>query len=108
MGDPQEFVEFEDSGLSATGKTRIWTVLGPAGKLDWLGEVRWFGRWRCYAFFPIAGTVYEQKCLYRIATFCEDRTREHKAAALARAREIHPTGYARKKDWLREVDSSDG
>jgi len=43
-----------------------------------LGEVRWFGRWRCYAFYPFAGTIYERKCLRDIADFCEKETQRHR------------------------------
>lgn len=58
-------------------KTNIWDVLvkdGPA----LLGQVRWFGRWRCYAFFPEDGTVFERQCLRDIADFCEEETKEQR------------------------------
>ncbi|HZN48467.1 MAG TPA: hypothetical protein VFB71_12650 [Ramlibacter sp.] len=47
---------------------------------DLLGEVAWFGRWRRYCFHPRERTVFEQDCLREIATFCEERTKEHRAA----------------------------
>jgi hypothetical protein len=28
-----------------------------------LGIIKWFGRWRQYAFFPDNGTVYNVECL---------------------------------------------
>lgn len=43
---------------------------------DPLGEVKWFGRWRKYAFFPERDCVFEQDCLRVIAEFCERHTRE--------------------------------
>jgi hypothetical protein len=48
-----------------------------------LGEVRWFGRWRCYAFYPEPDTLYERQCLRDIADFCEARTREHRESKVA-------------------------
>jgi hypothetical protein len=45
-----------------------------------LGEIRWFGRWRCYSFFPFTDTLYEHTCLRDIADFCETVTKEHRAA----------------------------
>jgi len=66
-------------------KTKVWEVLtkddsekGVGGE-DLLGEVRWFGRWRGYAFFPSSNTVYEHKCLREIADFIQGQTREHMA-----------------------------
>jgi hypothetical protein len=42
--------------------------------------VRWFSRWRKYAFYPGRETVFEEDCLREIADFCETRTREYKQA----------------------------
>ena len=63
-----------------TGKTLIWTVLTKEDDLL-LGWVKWFGRWRGYAFFPTPDTptAYEQVCLREIADFVETKTREHRA-----------------------------
>jgi len=49
------------------------------GLPDVLGEVKWFGCWRQYAFFPFPGTAYERQCLRDIAEFCETKTKEHRA-----------------------------
>ena len=58
-------------------KTAIWFVAAKDGG-GMLGEVRWFGRWRKYSFFPLSGTIYEQTCLRDIATFCEEQTSAHR------------------------------
>ncbi len=58
-----------------------------------LGQIRWFGRWRKYCFFPNTGTIYEETCLREIAEFCVTVTKEHRqkkknkdgAAATAKA-----------------------
>lgn len=31
-----------------------------------LGRIKWFGRWRQYAFFPASDTVFNSDCLSRI------------------------------------------
>lgn len=52
-----------------TGKTlkyNIYTKDTPPIKL---GEIRWFGRWRQYAFFPEPNTVYEKQCMQDITNF---------------------------------------
>ena len=59
-----------------TGKTVIYKVVSDTSVL---GEIRWYGPWRCYAFYPEMETVYEKKCLRDIADFCELLTTEHKA-----------------------------
>ncbi len=59
-------------------KTKIFVVLTSDGVSD-LGTVKWFGRWRCYSFFPNAETVFENQCLRDIADFCEAQTKAHKA-----------------------------
>ena len=49
------------------GKTHVWDVMTNGG--DRLGQIRWFGRWRQYAFFPCEGTLYSRVCLTDVADF---------------------------------------
>lgn len=55
-----------------TGKTKVWNVVAKESK-HWLGQIRWFGRWRKYAFFPNNDTVFESTCLTEIAGFCKEQ-----------------------------------
>jgi hypothetical protein len=57
-------------------KTKIWRVRNALTRID-LGDVRWFGRWRQYSFFPNAELVFEKTCMRTIADFCERQTRTH-------------------------------
>jgi hypothetical protein len=57
--------------------TKRWTIVAHDGEVE-LGEVKWFGKWRCYAYFPLNDTLYEKQCLRDIAAFCERRTNEHR------------------------------
>jgi hypothetical protein len=75
---PETYVEFHDGGRSLSGKTFIYEVRAKGGGS--LGTVAWFGRWRCYSFFPAARTVFERKCLRDIADFCEREMAAHRAA----------------------------
>lgn len=63
--------------LSPSGKTVVFTV-APKDSGAAIGEVRWYGPWRKYAFFPRPETVFEQDCLRDIATFCEQETKQHR------------------------------
>jgi hypothetical protein len=66
------YIYFTDPQPSASGKTQVWFVMAEGG--GQLGEIKWFGRWRRYAFFPLAGTVFEETCLHELAAFCRSQT----------------------------------
>lgn len=57
---------------SSTGKTSVWIIEDGDG--DILGDVAWFGRWRCYAFHPEIGTLFNAGCMRELADFCETET----------------------------------
>jgi hypothetical protein len=37
-----------------------------------LGQIRWYGRWRQYAFFPCSGTAWNKGCLAEVRRFLEE------------------------------------
>ncbi len=53
-----------------TGKTQVWEIHSRKGH-GYLGDVRWLGRWRCYAFFPAQNTVFNKTCLKDIQEFID-------------------------------------
>jgi hypothetical protein len=57
-------------------KTAIWDVRAKVG--GFLGQVRWFSRWRKYSFFPAPGCVFEGTCMREISQFIEDRTTDRR------------------------------
>jgi len=59
-----------------TGKT-IWDVRDKREGAK-IGEVKWFGRWRKYAFFPF-DAIFEEVCLRDIADFIERETSAQKS-----------------------------
>jgi len=70
------FIEVEPKA-----KTKVWEVWSrpedEGGKIDGggiLGVVKFYGAWRCYAFYPTDNTVFDKSCLRTIATFCEAET----------------------------------
>jgi hypothetical protein len=59
-------------------RTALWVVKSKYEPADnRLGEIRWFSRWRKYAFWPADHCVFEQDCMRDISEFIEDRTKEH-------------------------------
>jgi hypothetical protein len=51
-------------------KTDRWRVHSTRS-YDLLGRIKWFGRWRQYAFFPYQGCVFNRDCLTEIAAFTQ-------------------------------------
>lgn len=49
-------------------KTSVWSCRNSRSD-DELGEVRWYGSWRRYCYFPTVQAVYSQGCLNDIAEF---------------------------------------
>jgi len=69
-------------------KTQVWNVFAKQDN-EWLGQVRWFSRWRCYAFSStayhdgkygrfVSDIMFEHNCLRDIANFCQTLTVRHR------------------------------
>jgi hypothetical protein len=65
----QSYMTFSDRP-SATGKTRIVSVCSRSSG-DLLGEIRWFGRWRQYCFYPEPNTIFNRGCMADIIAYVE-------------------------------------
>jgi len=75
-----DFVDF-------TGKTHIIDVRNKHTG-EHIGEIRWFGRWRKYCFFPNDNTVYDAKCLTDITNILIELMKEHKEKKASRANDL--------------------
>lgn len=75
-----EHIQIGLSSTSASGKTKIFLVNSTEDG-SFLGEIRWFGRWRKYCFFPADSAVFEQVCMRDISDFIESETNLHRRAA---------------------------
>ncbi len=62
-------------GESESGKTARILIKGPSGLL---GEIKWFARWRQYAFFPHEGTVWNQECMADVMLMIDSLMLERK------------------------------
>ena len=82
MAQESIWIRFELSGATATAKTQMWNVVAKDGNLV-IGRIRWFGRWRKYAFFPANNTVFETTCLNDIAAFLKEKMDERKGGKCA-------------------------
>lgn len=70
-----KWIRFEPVAVEPSRKTGIWKVVSTSEIGVLLGEVRWYGAWRKYSFFPnkALDLVFEKDCLRDIAQFCEDQ-----------------------------------
>ncbi len=78
-----EYLRYEREPDRPGGRTKRWRVI--ASRDDaLLGRIRWFGRWRQYAFFPEPKTIFNPDCLDSIAAFARSATGEQLRAAKRR------------------------
>lgn len=52
-------------------KTPIYHICSKRSK-DEIGQIKWYGAWRKYCFFPNADTIWDNKCLNNINSFLEE------------------------------------
>jgi hypothetical protein len=50
-------------------KTRVWDVKSTRGAF--LGQIRWYARWRLYTFRPTPTSTFSAGCLHDIERFFE-------------------------------------
>jgi hypothetical protein len=43
-----------------------------------IGEIKWFGRWRQYCFYPSSNTIWNTECLKEIYDIIKDLMNERK------------------------------
>ncbi len=70
ISEESKWLLFEEMTNCTGRKTKTWLVTSKVGG-DILGEVRWFGRWRQYAFYPRPNTIFAGSCFTDLAAFCQ-------------------------------------
>ena len=58
-------------------KTKVWEVCTKTF-LDTIGEIRWYGPWRQYCFFPEDDCTFSGSCLKDIIDFMAAKMEAHK------------------------------
>ena len=59
-----KYIEFDMVG--DTGKTEIWNIISKSNNFI-LGQIRWYGPWRQYCFYPTPHTVFNPTCMEDIS-----------------------------------------
>ena len=73
-----KYIHFSDmSFLYSKKKTKTFNCRN-SNTYDLLGEVKWFGRWRQYCFFPNHETIFNSICLNDISNFLQQLNKGHK------------------------------
>lgn len=72
-----EIVEVVNVGRTMR-RTKTWNVVNVRVQ-QIVGQIKWWGAWRKYVFFPYPDTLYDHDCLRLIAAFGENLTKEHYA-----------------------------
>lgn len=70
-----KYLEFKE--IPYDGKTKKFEVTSTKHD-SLLGEIKWFGRWRQYGFFPELDTVWNKDCLKTIQDFLQKLMDERK------------------------------
>ena len=52
-------------------KTPIYHICSKRSK-DEIGQIKWYGAWRKYCFFPNGETIWDNKCLEKIIDFLQE------------------------------------
>lgn len=66
-----EFIYVEKVELPKR-KTPIYKLFSMSNHDIKLGEIKWFGAWRQYCFYPEGNTIFDRKCLTYINNFLEE------------------------------------
>lgn len=70
-----DFVEWDQPPI--TGKTKVWNIISRgSGRL--LGQIRWYGPWRQYCFYPTAETLFNVGCMGDIIAFIEAHKKDRR------------------------------
>lgn len=66
-----EYIEFREIDNPGR-KTRIWHVVSRSSGQT-LGDVRWYGAWRQYCFYPFSATIWNVGCLATVQEFINEQ-----------------------------------
>jgi hypothetical protein len=97
-------IVIKNLGPLGARKTNTYSVHSNYGG-DELGSIRWFGRWRKYAFFPCHETVYEEVCMRELSDFIVAETKARRIAS--RPAPPVPKGCNRHTDCSKRPEGSE-
>jgi hypothetical protein len=75
MKTEYRYIHFECVG--ETAKTSRWYIYNNRSH-SYLGEIKWYGCWRCYCFYPASDTIFNDNCMRDIIDFINQLKNERK------------------------------
>ena len=72
------FIEVQYPKKSRPRKTKSWNVQNVHNDAM-LGEIKWYGPWRNFVFYPCPDTLYDERCLTIIKDFMVMKKADWKA-----------------------------
>lgn len=78
-GYETRYLAFVKLASVAKIKTDVWDVRSVTRPGLVLGQVRWYGPWRQYCFWPARETVFNRECLESIESFIGKLMEERRA-----------------------------
>lgn len=76
------YLKFAELSQVKPRKTKVWNVYATVSGVV-LGQIRWFGRWRKYCFYPNPNTIWDNRCLMTILVFLGQQTKLRQLKAIA-------------------------
>lgn len=64
------YLDFVDRSIPGRKTKTLFILSKSTGAV--LGEIKWFGRWRQYCFFPAADTIFNRDCMNSIKDVIDD------------------------------------
>ncbi len=65
-----KYIEMVVAPRGLKRKTGVWDVIGRTSGA-FLGQIKWYGAWRQYCFFPSVSTVFNRQCMEDLNNFLE-------------------------------------
>lgn len=72
-----KYMEFDKVG--DTGKTEIWNILSKSSGFI-LGQIKWYGPWRQYCFYPSPYCVFNNTCMSDVQKFIKNLMEDRRKA----------------------------
>lgn len=61
----------------ANRKTPIYHIYSKTSK-DEIGQIKWYGAWRKFCFFPNEETIWDSKCLNSLMEFLDEINKDYR------------------------------
>lgn len=74
-----KWIQFDEVVIPGR-KTKVFLVYNKENTETPIGEIKWYGAFRKYSFFPQPHTVYESVCMQDITNFLDELMEERRAA----------------------------